>query len=146
MAKTRHREFMTSRQSRYGRYQQRSKITLSLRARRRKYQQRALVDGMAKLAISDMSSSKRKTQGHSLYLENWNPTANKYVVACSMCGLKGHSPTIESDDFLAARKGRIIHDELKRLIDVLVLDDSGHCPDCADRMKRTFVPDSCGGC
>jgi len=84
-----------------------------------------------------MSYSKKRTQGLSLYLENWNPTANKYVLACANCGAKGYSRTVESADFLATRKGRVIREELSRLFELLDLDESGICTVCAGQSNAS---------
>ena len=48
-----------------------------------------------------MSHSKYNKRGHSLYLDNWNPNAKKYINECSVCGHKGYSPAIEQPDFLS---------------------------------------------
>lgn len=82
-----------------------------------------------------MSYSKKRPQGRSLYLENWNPDARKYIVSCAGCGERGYCRTVEKSDFLATRKGRVIRDELSRLISVLELSDSGLCQDCSDRTE-----------
>jgi len=48
-----------------------------------------------------MSHSKYNKRGKSLYLDNWNPNAKKYINECSVCGHKGYSPAIEQHDFLS---------------------------------------------
>ena len=46
-----------------------------------------------------MSHSKHTKRGYSLYIENWNRSAKKYINTCCICGHKGYSPVIEQDDF-----------------------------------------------
>jgi hypothetical protein len=48
-----------------------------------------------------MSHGKHNKRGHSLYLENYNPNAKKYIVECKICGFKGYSPAIKQPDFLS---------------------------------------------
>ena len=50
-----------------------------------------------------MSHCKYNKHGRSLYLDNWNPNAKKYINECKICGYKGYSPAIEQPDFLSNR-------------------------------------------
>ena len=51
-----------------------------------------------------MSHSKHTKRGYSLYIENWNRSAKKYINICCICGHKGYSPVIEQDDFVLLLK------------------------------------------
>ena len=46
-----------------------------------------------------MSHSKQTKRGFSLYLNNWNPSAKKYINTCCICGSQGFSPVILDQDF-----------------------------------------------
>ncbi len=85
-----------------------------------------------------MSHSKYIKCGHSLYLDNWNPDAKKYINECTICGYKGYSPVIEEPDFLSDREkdpfvlsvNKAIYTELTKIFSVLELDEFGRCKDC----------------
>ena len=84
-----------------------------------------------------MSHSKVRKKGQSLYLDNWNPAAQKYVNVCYLCGKKGYSPAIEEDDFTTTLEHKAIYKELKAMFDSpLELDSFGRCPDCAKRQNK----------
>ena len=73
-----------------------------------------------------MSHSKFRKKGQSLYIDNWNPSAQKYVHVCYLCGRKGYSPAIEEDDFLTTLERKAIYKELTRILDsALELDSFG---------------------
>ena len=73
-----------------------------------------------------MSHSKFRKKGQSLYIDNWNPSAKKYVHVCYLCGRKGYSPAIEEDDFLTTLERKAIYKELTRILDsALELDSFG---------------------
>ncbi len=86
-----------------------------------------------------MSHSKYNKRGRSLYLDNWNPDAKKYIHECKICGYKGYSPAIEHPDFLsdtdkepfAFAVNKAIYEELTKTFSVLELDELGRCKDCA---------------
>lgn len=78
-----------------------------------------------------MSHSKFTKRGRSLYLDNWNPSAKKYVNVCKICGHRGYSPVIEQAEFLNDPMNRGIYSELKRTLKPLPLDDLGRCEYCA---------------
>ncbi len=84
-----------------------------------------------------MSHSKLRKNGDSLYIDNWNPSAQKYVHTCYLCGKKGYSPAIEEPDFLNSLERKVIYKELTRMFDFpLKLDSFGRCDDCARRQDR----------
>lgn len=86
-----------------------------------------------------MSHSKYNKRGQSLYLNNWNPEAKKYINECSVCGYKGYSPAIEQPDFLSDTDkdpftfavNKAIYEELTKTFSVLELDELGRCKQCA---------------
>ena len=84
-----------------------------------------------------MSHSKYNKRGRSLYLDNWNPNAKKYINECKICGYKGYSPVIEQPDFLSGNDpfafavNKAIYEELSKTFSVLELDAFGRCKDCA---------------
>ena len=81
-----------------------------------------------------MSHSKRTKRGYSLYLEQWNPNAKKYINVCKICGRKGYSPVIEEDGFCSDPKNRAVYSELVRTLQRLSLDEAGRCEVCAGVM------------
>ena len=86
-----------------------------------------------------MSHSKYNKRGNSLYLNNWNPNAKKYINECKICGYKGYSPAIEQPDFLSEKDkdpfvfsvNKAIYEELTKTFSVLELDEFGRCETCA---------------
>ncbi len=81
-----------------------------------------------------MSHSKFRKKGHSLYIDNWNPAAKKYVHICYLCGRKGYSPAIEEEDFTTTLEHKVIYKELTKMFDsALELDSFGRCDECAKR-------------
>ena len=86
-----------------------------------------------------MSHSKYNKRGKSLYLDNWNPNAKKYINECSVFGHKGYSPAIEQPDFLSDTDkdpftfsvNKAIYEELTKTFSVLELDEFGRCETCA---------------
>lgn len=84
-----------------------------------------------------MSHSKFRKKGQSLYLDNWNPSAKKYINSCCLCGRKGYSPTIEEKCFLDTVEHKAIYEELTRLFDSsLSVDSWGRCNECATRQDK----------
>lgn len=87
-----------------------------------------------------MSHSKSRKNGKSLYLDNWNPSAQRYIHVCYLCGRKGYSPAIEEEDFLNSLERKAIYKELTRMFaSSLRLDNLGRCDDCArqqDELKE----------
>lgn len=81
-----------------------------------------------------MSHSKYNKRGHSLYLDNWNPNAKKYINECKICGYKGYSPAIEQPDFLSEKDkhplNKVIYKELTKTLSLLELDEFGRCETC----------------
>lgn len=61
-----------------------------------------------------MSHSKYTKRGRSLYIENWNPSAKKYINTCTVCGYKGYSPAIEQNDFCTTAENKAIYEELTK--------------------------------
>ena len=47
-----------------------------------------------------MSHSKMTKRGRSHYLEKWNPSAQKYIRTCTLCGRQGYDPAVEEAEFL----------------------------------------------
>ena len=86
-----------------------------------------------------MSHSKYNKRGKSLYLDNQNPNAKKYINECSVCGYKGYSPAIEQPDFLTDTDkdpfmfsvNKAIYEELTKMFSLLELDEFGRCKECA---------------
>lgn len=87
-----------------------------------------------------MSHSKSRKNGKSLYLDNWNPSAQRYIHVCYLCGRKGYSPAIEEEDFLNSLERKAIYKELTRMFaSSLRLDNLCRCDDCArqqDELKE----------
>lgn len=83
-----------------------------------------------------MSHSKFRKKGQSLYIDNWNPAAQKYIHICYLCGRKGYSPAIEEGDFPTTPERQAIYEELTKMFDsALELDSFGRCADCAKRQS-----------
>ena len=84
-----------------------------------------------------MSHSKYHKRGRSLYLENWNPAAKKYINTCKVCGAQGYDPSIEDEGFVhpspncTDTRHRAMLEELTRAYRPLPLDDMGRCECCA---------------
>ena len=78
-----------------------------------------------------MSHSKFTKRGKSLYLEQWNPAAKKYVNVCKICGHQGYSPVIEAEGFRDQVPNGVIYDELTHTLPRLPLDEQGRCEQCA---------------
>ena len=78
-----------------------------------------------------MSHSKKTKRGYSLYLEEWNPSAKKYINVCKICGFKGYSPVIDEEGFCDRTGDGVIYAELKRTLPKLQLDEYGRCEACA---------------
>ena len=83
-----------------------------------------------------MSHSKFTKRGYSLYLENWNPSARKYINTCVICGHKGYSPVIDEDGFCDTVPNGAIYSELKKTLRPLPLDALGRCEECARVQDR----------
>lgn len=78
-----------------------------------------------------MSHSKFTKRGRSLYLEQWNPAAKKYINVCKVCGHKGYSPVIEEEGFCDQIPNGAIYEELTATLPRLPLDEYGRCEQCA---------------
>ena len=78
-----------------------------------------------------MSHSKMTKRGYSLYLEEWNKSAKKYINTCRLCGMKGYSPVIEAEGFCEKVPNGGIYWELKSTLPRLHLDEFGRCEMCA---------------
>ena len=79
-----------------------------------------------------MSHSKFNKRGYSLYVENWNPRAKKFINTCKICGHSGYSPTIEDEGFAKIDyEYRAIFAELTSTLERLPLDEFGRCEICA---------------
>lgn len=90
-----------------------------------------------------MSHDKFIKRGKSLYIDNWNPSAKKFINTCSVCGAQGYAPGIDEDGFVFNNAGKThnfehkaIHEELKRIFKPLAVDSLGRCSDCARRMDK----------
>ena len=81
-----------------------------------------------------MSHSKHTKWGNSLYIENWNPAAKKYINTCAICGGKGYSPAIEQEDFCNNLENNAIYKELVKILSKMELDEFGRCEVCAKVM------------
>ena len=63
-----------------------------------------------------MSHSKYTKRGYSLYIENWNRSAKKYINTCMICGQKGYSPVIEHKDSFSPVRRQIAAMAIEYLI------------------------------
>ena len=72
-----------------------------------------------------MSHSKYTKRGYSLYIENWNCSAKKYINTCVICGHKGYSAVIECKDFCDSLKNKLIYKELTKILSEMQLDELG---------------------
>lgn len=86
-----------------------------------------------------MSHSKYTKRGFSLYIENWDRSAKKYINSCCICGHKGYSPVIEQEDFCAALGNQVIYRELTKTLCRLELDELGRCRDCARVQDKHMI-------
>lgn len=83
-----------------------------------------------------MSHSKVSKRGRSLYVDNWNPSAKKYINTCILCGTKGYSPSIEDTDFCYDLEHQAIYAELTRAFPcALDVDSYGRCEKCAKLLR-----------
>lgn len=78
-----------------------------------------------------MSHSKDRKRNHSLYIEKWNPSAQKYIRTCVTCGRKGYSPALNQEDFCNTLENKAIYEELTKILDELEVDELGRCEVCA---------------
>lgn len=78
-----------------------------------------------------MSHSKFNRRGHSLYIENWNPYAKKFINVCILCGKKGYRPSIKEEGFCNTSEKKAIFAELTSTYKEMGLDELGRCEDCA---------------
>ena len=83
-----------------------------------------------------MSHSKMTKRGYSLYVEEWNPSAKKFINVCKICGRRGYSPSIEAEGFCNSPKRKAIYGELKQTLPVLPLDEWGWCEVCAKLVDK----------
>ncbi len=84
-----------------------------------------------------MSHSKYTKKGHSLYIDNWNPSAKRFINTCIICGRTGYSPAVDEADFVCSMEREAIRRELlKTLVAPLALDTYSRCTDCARRLDR----------
>lgn len=78
-----------------------------------------------------MSHSKFRKNGKSLYIDNWNPSAKKYINTCCLCGRKGYSPAILETDFINSLERESVYNELTKMFSSsLKLDSFGRCEEC----------------
>ncbi len=85
-----------------------------------------------------MSHSKHNKQGHSLYLEEWNPAAKRFINTCCLCGHQGYSPAVDEPDFATrVEYGRAIQRELRKTFRPLPLDERGRCAVCAAILQNS---------
>ena len=79
-----------------------------------------------------MSHSKFKKNGKSLYIDNWNLSAKKYINTCCLCGRSGYSPAVLETDFINSLEREVVYNELTKMFSsALVLDSFGRCEECA---------------
>ena len=78
-----------------------------------------------------MSHSKHTKRGYSLYIENWDRSAKKYINICGICGHKGYSAVIEQDVFCNDSGNKVVYKELTKTLCKLELDELGRCKECA---------------
>ena len=72
-----------------------------------------------------------------MYINNWNPSAKKYINTCLICGKQGYSPAIEEDDFIDGLERKVTYVELKKMFSSAVsLDSLGRCEECIKRMDK----------
>ena len=89
-----------------------------------------------------MSHSKKTKRGHSLYVENWNPSAKRFVRVCALCGTQGYDPSIDEEGFVHPSvnvtdyEHSAIQAELTRIMKPLALDELGRCETCARVMDK----------
>ena len=91
-----------------------------------------------------MSHSKFTKRGNSLYVDNWNPAAKKFINTCSVCGADGYDPSIDEVGFVYDNAGnvnntehKVIRAELQRILTPLPVDHLGRCSACARIMDKT---------
>ena len=91
-----------------------------------------------------MSHSKKLKRGSSFYVENWNPSAKRFINTCAICGTQGYDPNIDDDGFvydnsmkIANFEHRAIRQELKSIFEPLELDSLGRCAHCAKIMDKS---------
>lgn len=83
-----------------------------------------------------MSHSKFRKNGKSLYIDNWNPSAKKYINTCCLCGREGYSPSILETDFINSLEREAIYKELTRKFSsALEIDSFGRCDECAEKLN-----------
>ena len=90
-----------------------------------------------------MSHSKHTKRGNSLYVDNWNPAAKKFINTCALCGAQGYAPSIDEEGFVYDSAGnlqnpehRTIRAELQKILNPLPIDHLGRCSICAARMDK----------
>lgn len=90
-----------------------------------------------------MSHSKKLKRGKSFYIENWNPSAKRFVNTCALCGAQGYDPGIDEEGFVYDASMKMVHfehrairDELKSVLEPLPVDDLGRCAVCAKLMDK----------
>lgn len=86
-----------------------------------------------------MSHGKHTKRGYSLYIENWNRSAKKYINICRICGHKGYSPVIEQGNFCVTLENKAIYRELSKTLCKLELDELGRCKDCARVQDKHMI-------
>ncbi|MBE6633703.1 MAG: hypothetical protein E7620_05090 [Ruminococcaceae bacterium] len=90
-----------------------------------------------------MSHSKKIKRGNSLYINNWNSSAKRFINTCAVCGAQGYSPTIDEDGFIYDPSMKVINFEhrairmeLQSVLKPLALDELGRCNTCAKVMDK----------
>ena len=89
-----------------------------------------------------MSHSKYFKRGKSLYIENWNSSAKRFINVCTICGAQGYSPSIEDAGFLSDSGNNVNYEhratqaELMRALKPLPLDSLGRCEICAKMVDK----------
>ena len=83
-----------------------------------------------------MSHSKFRKNGKSLYIDNWNQSAKKYINTCCLCGRKGYSPAILEKDFINSLERECVYNELIKMYKApLELDSFCRCSKCAEMLN-----------
>jgi hypothetical protein len=83
-----------------------------------------------------MSHSKPQNRGKSLYLENWNPRAKSYLLACAKCGHIGFSPSILDPGFDDTLEKKAIKKALVGTHRSIHINDAGVCEQCSSAQHR----------
>jgi len=76
----------------------------------------------------------RRLEELEYYLSAVHPSAKNYILTCVGCGTTGHAPSIVAPGFDDDPARAFMKRVLTRHLEILVLNDSGLCSDCAARI------------